>query len=375
MRWSIADRNAASVLPEPVGARTSTLSPCAIAGQASSCARVGVWNVASNHASVAGLKVASGSLPTNTEVTVRPMEIGLGVDSRYSLGDEDQRAVAREAAALGYTSLWTPIGNTPEPFDICGTWTEVSGLPSGIAVAPLSGWSIEALASVSKKTFERCRGRFTLGIGSGRTSNTPIRAMREAVDALRPRLPGARIYLGALGPQMLHLAGERYDGAALNWCTTEQVRWSRDRVAAGARAAGRDPASVRLHEYVRVCIDDDEHAARLAFAKMVMTYALAGPGADKTKGYRAHFARMGFDETLTDLEARRERGATEDELARIFPDDLLRRVGYWGKPEGARAAFSKLAEGLDYAVVRLVPARRNDLAAARFAFRACAPKS
>jgi len=83
---------------------------------------------------------------------------------------------------------------------------------------------------------------------------------------------------------------------------------------------------------------------------------------------------MGFDETLTDLETRRESGASEDELARIFPDELLRRVGYWGKPGGARDAFLRLAGGLDIAVVRLVPARRNDLAAARFAFRACAPK-
>ena len=64
MRRSIAARNAASVFPDPVGARTRALSPAAIAGHASSCARVGAANVASNHARVAGLKVASGSLPT-----------------------------------------------------------------------------------------------------------------------------------------------------------------------------------------------------------------------------------------------------------------------------------------------------------------------
>ena len=303
------------------------------------------------------------------------MEIGLGIDSRFALTSEDQDAIAREAVALGYTSLWTPIGNTREPFDICAIWHRSSALPTGIAVAPLSSWPIEDLASVSKETLERCRGRFTLGIGAGRTSDAPIRVMREAIDALRIRVPDLRVYLGALGPQMLHLAGQRYDGAALNWCSREQVHWSRDRVAAGARAAGRDPAAVTVHEYVRVCIDDDEDAARLAFAKMVMTYALALPGADKTKGYRAHFARMGFDETLVDLESRRDRGATEGELARIFPDNLLRRVGYWGKPEGAREAFLRLAEGLDIAVVRLVPARRNDIEAARLAFRACAPRS
>jgi alkanesulfonate monooxygenase SsuD/methylene tetrahydromethanopterin reductase-like flavin-dependent oxidoreductase (luciferase family) len=303
------------------------------------------------------------------------MEIGLGIDSRFSLSNDDQRALANEAAALGYESLWTPIGNTPEPFEVCASWTEESGLPSGIAVAPISAWPIDDLASWSRRTLERCHGKFTIGVGAGRTTTAPIRVMRETIEALRPRLTGAQIYLGALGPQMLHLAGERYDGAALNWCSTEQVRWSRERVAAGARHARRDPSSVQLHEYVRVCIDDDEHAARLAFVKMVMMYALASPGADKSKGYRAHFTRMGFDEVLSDLESRRDRGASEDELARTFPDDLLRRVGYWGRPEGAREAFRKLAEGLDIAVVRLVPARRNDLAAARLAFRACAPKS
>jgi len=83
---------------------------------------------------------------------------------------------------------------------------------------------------------------------------------------------------------------------------------------------------------------------------------------------------MGFDDMLTELESRRASGASEDELARLFPDELLRRVGYWGRPAAARETFLRLAEGLDIAVVRLVPARRNDLAAARLAMTACAPK-
>ena len=303
------------------------------------------------------------------------MEIGLGINSRFALSDDDHRTIAREAAGLGYTSLWTPIGSTREPFDICATWYRSSGLPTGIAVAPVSEWPIERLAAAAMETIERTDGTFTLGVGAGRTTDAPIRLMREAIDALRVRLPGVPVYLGALGPQMLRLAGKRYDGAALNWCSAQQVRWSREHIAAGARAAGRDPSRVRIHEYIRVCIDEDEEAARLAFATMVLTYALARPGADKTKGYRGHFARMGFDAVLTDLESRRAAGAADHELARIFPVELLRSVGYWGRPEGAREAFLRLASDLDIAVVRLVPARRNDLAAVRLAAQACAPKS
>src|SRR5437899_167124 len=82
------------------------------------------------------------------------------------------------------------------------------------AVAPISAWSLDDLASVSKETVERCQGRFTLGIGTGRVSDAPIRVMRQAIGTLRVRLPGVAVYLGALGPQMLRLAGERYDGAA-----------------------------------------------------------------------------------------------------------------------------------------------------------------
>jgi alkanesulfonate monooxygenase SsuD/methylene tetrahydromethanopterin reductase-like flavin-dependent oxidoreductase (luciferase family) len=302
------------------------------------------------------------------------VEIGLGIDSRFALSADDQRAIAKEAAAAGYTSLWTPIGNTREPFDICAAWHQSSGLETGIAVAPLSTWSIEHLAAVSKETADRCRGRFTLGVGAGRLTEAPIRVMRDAIAELRTRLAGLPIYLGALGPQMLRLAGERYDGAALNWCRTEQVEWSRERVEAGARAAGREPGEAKIHEYIRICVDEDEQAARIAFGKTVMSYALARPGADKTKGYRAHFARMGFDRALTDLESRRAKGVSEDELALAFPVTLLRRVGFWGRPEGAREAFLRLAEGLDIAIVRLVPARRSDLTAVRLAMRACAPK-
>jgi hypothetical protein len=66
---------------------------------------------------------------------------------------------------------------------------------------------------------------------------------------------------------------------------------------------------------------------------------------------------MGFDEALTELEERRDRGASEDELIDAFPLDLARLVGYFGSASGAAAAFRHLAEGLDTAILRVVAAR------------------
>ena len=121
-------------------------------------------------------------------------------------------------------------------------------------------------------------------------------------------------------------------------------------------------------------MDDDEDAARRAFVKALMPqYALARPGQDKRYGYRGHFARMGFDEQLTEVEERRDRGASEDELIDAFPADLSKRVGYYGPASGAAAAFRRLAEGLDTAIVRVIPARRPGLESIAAVMEACQP--
>ena len=120
------------------------------------------------------------------------------------------------------------------------------------------------------------------------------------------------VALGALGPKMLTLAGEAADGAALNWCTPEQVAASREIVAKGAQAAGRDPSEVAMIEYIRICVDDDVDAARRAFTKALMGYALAPPGAEQgariPRPFRADGLRRSADRTGGSPRPRRLRG-------------------------------------------------------------------
>jgi alkanesulfonate monooxygenase SsuD/methylene tetrahydromethanopterin reductase-like flavin-dependent oxidoreductase (luciferase family) len=144
-------------------------------------------------------------------------------------------------------------------------------------------------------------------------------------------------------------------------------------VADGARRAGREPSQVPFALYIRVCIDQDEDAARRRFAADMLGYAMARPGQPKDTGYRAHFGRMGFDAVLTDLEQRREAGASMADLAERVPTDLLRKVGYFGRPSGAAEAMRRLSQGLDEAMVRLITVRSGDLAACLTAMRACQP--
>jgi alkanesulfonate monooxygenase SsuD/methylene tetrahydromethanopterin reductase-like flavin-dependent oxidoreductase (luciferase family) len=328
------------------------------------------------------------------------MEIGIGVDPGARLTFPQHREMIREAARLGFTSAWTPAGIGQDAFQTCAQWWQASsdvadgGLTTGISVVPVPIWSAPALATAAGTLGELTGGRFILGVGSGSIhseeyrrslglpSYPPVAMMRDYLVTLRGLLAGERVeyegravtlrgvrlgtqpppvplYLGALGPRMLRLAGEASDGAALNWCTPAQIAWSRERVVEGARKAGRDPAEVRIVEYIRVCVDEDEDSARRAFTRAMMPYALARPGTSKELGYRGHFARMGFDEQLTGLEARRERGASDDEIVEAFPRELLRQVGYYGRAGGAAAAFRRLAEGLDTAIVRVVPARQG----------------
>ncbi len=170
-------------------------------------------------------------------------------------------------------------------------------------------------------------------------------------------LPPAPVYLAALGPQMLRLAGETADGALLNWATPEHIAVSRARIDEGAARAGREPGAVPVTMYIRVCVDDDVAAARQALGQQVLGYALGQPGIPQDAGYRGLFGRMGFDEVLRDLEARRDQGATMSQLVDAVPEQMLRAVGYYGPAAAAPAAFARLSTGLDEAIVRVVTAR------------------
>jgi alkanesulfonate monooxygenase SsuD/methylene tetrahydromethanopterin reductase-like flavin-dependent oxidoreductase (luciferase family) len=343
------------------------------------------------------------------------VKAGVGIDPRLGLSRQQQAELVRHAARLKFESLWTPAGVTARSiFQTCRDWwaatTDVvaDGLSIGTSVIPFPGWSLPTLAAESASLNDVCGGKFNLGIGLGAYPSPayvkqlglprvpPLTFTREYLSGLRSLLrnetvdlegaavnlhgvqlgfkaPLVPVYLAAMGPKMLRLAGQCADGVTPNWCSAEQVAWMRPHVAEGARKAGRDPSDVPFSLYIRVCIDDDEDAARRAFAAGMLGYALARPGQPKDTGYRAHFGRMGFEELLLDLEARRDAGTKVADLVDRVPPELLLKVGYFGKPGGAAQALRTLSAGLDEAMVRLITVHSGDLDACLGAVDACEP--
>ena len=263
------------------------------------------------------------------------VQIGLGIDQRLGLTAVQLRDLAREAQRLGYQSMWTN-----------------ASLDNPAAV----------LALAARTAHQLTGGSFTLGVGAGSVTEKPIAAVRSYVRAVRKVAPEVPLLIGALGPQMLRLAWREADGAALNWCTPEQVEWSR----------GQSGAKARMVDYIRVCVDDDVAAARRALGEQILSYALLVRPSGAS-GYRTHFERMGFGDQVRYLERLKAEGKNEYELVGAMPERLLNTFGYAGRGDGTREWFAQMSRGLDVAVVRLLTPRPGDTRPVAAAIAAFAP--
>jgi 5,10-methylenetetrahydromethanopterin reductase len=72
---------------------------------------------------------------------------------------------------------------------------------------------------------------------------------------------------------MLEVSGALADGVQLGAITSPgYVRWARERIAGGARDAGRDPAELDLAANVLISVDRDAAAARAAVREVLAYY-------------------------------------------------------------------------------------------------------
>jgi alkanesulfonate monooxygenase SsuD/methylene tetrahydromethanopterin reductase-like flavin-dependent oxidoreductase (luciferase family) len=191
-----------------------------------------------------------------------------------------------EAAGFDYVSIQDHpyVPDFLDTFALIGTLIgETSRLRFLTNVANLPLRPAQMLAKISASLDLLSGGRFELGIGAGRAwaqiaglggprrnPREAVAAVSEAIDVLRVMwlpgrsvsLPGQHyplaaqtgpapahhigIWLGAIGPRMLDLLGHKADGWIAPLATGYEAKPpAQDRIDTAARAAGRDPASIR----------------------------------------------------------------------------------------------------------------------------------
>jgi alkanesulfonate monooxygenase SsuD/methylene tetrahydromethanopterin reductase-like flavin-dependent oxidoreductase (luciferase family) len=280
-----------------------------------------------------------------------------GFALRDPLPWSDLSAIVRAAETAGYGELWLPQVTARDPFVALGALAgETRDLLLATGVVPMRSRTATATAMAAATVHERSDGRLVLGIGTGGAGRGALDELRSYVDSVRKLLSGEiaerdgprvrlslalpsppPIWISALGPRSMRLAGEIADGALLNWCPPERVAFARARVAEGARAAGRDAAQVAIAVYVRSWVGDDPAGGMSAMRAAAAEYA-------SYPAYARQFEQVGLGtEAAAAAEAHRA-GRPGD-----VPEGLVRAVTAFG--EDAATRVSEFAEAGAHPVV------------------------
>jgi len=311
------------------------------------------------------------------------VRLGIGVSENIPIAE--QQRIAAHVESAGFASLWANEARGRDALLLCQAWAAATtDLEVGVGVVSLWTRTPAQLAMGTATLQEATGGRFLLGIGvshpltmgphHGVEVRRPMSATRELVDILAqldageksdvagrvftsqgfrleltPKPPPMRVYLAAMGPQMLQLAGERGDGALLNWSGPEEVARAGGIIRDAARDAGRDPAEVDVATYVRVAVADNRDDAKAALAVQAGRYA-------SLTAYADHMRRQGLGDAVERVTAARTAGADGYGLAEALGDEALDVLGWTAVPgdDPATMVQSYRDAGLDHLVVRVV---------------------
>jgi 5,10-methylenetetrahydromethanopterin reductase len=223
----------------------------------------------------------------------------------------------------GFRRVWmTQLPYEPDLLTVLAVaLREVDRIEVATGVIPIQNQHPMLLAQRALTLSLIGNGRFILGLGMTHQAVTegmwgipwdkPVRRLREYLDGLQPllageaadavgqtvttrgalQIPGARepeVYIAALGPQMLRLAGRRSAGT-VTWMTgpktlAEHVGPTLRQAAADA---GRPDGSARVVAALPVSVTDDAAGARAQAAEQFAMYG-------HLPSYRAMLDREGY---------------------------------------------------------------------------------
>ncbi len=303
---------------------------------------------------------------------------------------EDLVDLVQEAERLGYAQAWVAEAygsDAPTVLAWLGAQTETIGLGAGIMQIPARSAAMTAMTAATLDTLTG--GRFLLGLGvsgpqvsegwHGVRFAAPLARTREYVDVvrmalrreqvrydgahitlplpdgpgkalrltLRPPRPDLPVYLAAVGPRNLRLAGEVADGWLAVFLSPEHCADQMAAVRAGREAAGAgddgDPmAGFDVVATVPVVVTDDLEAGRAAVADYAALY-IGGMGSREQNFYNQVARRMGFDDAADRIQDLYLEGRPRD-AADAVPLELVDATALIGPPSRIAERLRRYAE-------------------------------
>jgi F420-dependent oxidoreductase-like protein len=319
--------------------------------------------------------------------------VKLGVNLGYVVGDDigEQVGLAREADRLGYAVAWVAEAygsDAPTVLAYVAALTERIDIGAGVMQLPARTPAMTAMTAATLDLLSGGRFRLGLGVSGPQVSegwhgvpfDRPLARTREYVDivglALQRRpveydgeffalpLPDGAgkplkltvhpvrshipLYLAAVGPRNLELAGEVADGWLAVFFSPRYAAESLASVAAGRRRASTPERPFDVAATVPVCIGDDVAACADAIRAYAALY-IGGMGSRDQNFYNALACRMGFE-----ADAKRVQDLFLDrrhrEAAAAVPYEFIDQTSLIGPP--ARVA-ERLKEFADAGVTTL----------------------
>lgn len=283
------------------------------------------------------------------------------------------QAPLREAAAAGYTDFWSAEASGSDaftPLALASCWLPEVTLGTAIIPAFTRGPALAAMSAAAMA--EAAPGRFVLGIGTsspavvqlwnGIPFEQPVRRTTDLLRFLRSALAGDKIideypsfsisgfrldrtpaqppplYLAALRPGMLRLAGAEADGAITNWLSPADVR----------TVAAELPPGKPLVARIFVAPTEDTEAVRMAGRWLIAAYL-------NVPAYAAYQEWLGRGPLLEPMWRAWEQGDRKSALAAI-PDRVVDDLIVHGSPAHCRDVLSEYAaNGITVPVVAPLP--------------------
>ncbi len=309
--------------------------------------------------------------------------LGLSISSRGGFAPQQFAQYARLAEERGFAAVFA----TENYSDALALAQAMAAATRRIAV----GTAITnvylrhpVLAALTAATIDELSGgRFLLGLGAvsstfnegvlGLRAEPPLRRTREYVSVVRavlsgepityqgevfqvaefrayrrPPRPDLPIYLGALQPRMLALAGEVADGVLLALSTPEQAHTAVERVRAQAESVGRDPARLRVACILPSAVTNDVAAARRTARELVVDYA-------RHPATRQRFANAGYADEMACIAAALAAGNRSAALASVG-DAMAEALVLHGAPQDCQARVAAFrAVGVELPILFPIP--------------------